>query len=287
MRRQTLMPESMPRRRLLRGVGASLVTGWAAPLSAQSQPLRLGLAPFLSATAMLALFRPVREHLERHLGRNVTSFSARDFRSLAQSAQRHEYDLALLPAHLARLATLDWGYMALAGTLGTSRVQLLVRKDSTLQKLSDLKGARLGALDPLSMVAAATFNWLRNQGLHNERDYRLLAQASVNSALYALEHGDVDVITVAASQLATLPKDTPRVDRVLGEVTDIVGPIYVARTDLPAAEVARLREALLAFAPDAAAPTTVANTALRAVGTAELGSLDAHAAEARRVLSRP
>ncbi len=282
---------AIPRRELLRHCGAlALAAGLGTPAAqAQAAPLRLGLPPFLSPTAVVALFRPLREHLERQLGRPVLALTARDFRSLAASTRAQEFDLVLLPAQLARLATLDWGWLALAGTLARTPVQLLVQADSPLRTLADIREGerptRLGALDALSMVSAAALATLRARGLADERQLQLVVQPSVNSALFALARGEVDVVALAQTQLATVPPSTPRNDRVLAELADIKGPIYVASPRVPEPEQRRLRDALLAFEPDPAAALSAANARLFVLSPADLASLDGAAAEARRILA--
>lgn len=258
---------------------AALATGLA---RAQPQPLRLGLAPYLSPAALLATFRPVSEHLQKALGQPVETYTARDFRALAAAVQAVEYDIALLPAHLARLAAADWRWQPLAGTIEATPVVVLVRAGGPVRDAPDLRGKAVGALDLMSLTSAVGARWLAEQGLP---ETTLAVMPSINSALFALERDDLAAVVAAATQLLSLPPGTPSGQRTLARIEQIPGPVYVARPGLDAATFARWRAALLALVPDPARPRTAANARLQALGLADLDSVEPYAAYLRRQLA--
>jgi len=246
--------------------------------------LRLGLAPFLSPAALLATFRPVREHLERALAQPVEAVTARDFVALAQAVQRGDYEIALLPAHMARLAVADWGWAPLARTVNAAEVQLLVRADGPVKAAAELRGRRLGMLDLHSLSAAVAVQWLRNQAPPLSDVVEIVTMPSVNSALFALARDEVHAVVATATQLMTLPEATPRNFRSLAVLSDIPGPWYVARFGIPAPTLARWRAALHSFVPDAARPVSASNSRLTPLAVADTEALEPYAAHLRRQL---
>lgn len=277
------MTHSLHRRALL-GAAAALVLP-AALVGAQTDgvPISLSLAPFLSPNALLVAFRPLREHLERTLRRPVEMVSARDFRSQAEAVRGGQHDAAMMPAHVARLAMLDWKCPLLAATVDSVRVQVLVRSDSPVRQATELRGQRIGMSDALSLTATAARQWLREQGLAGALE--IVTMSSMNSALHALERGEVAVVIGAETQLRALPPETPRSFRVLATAGEIPGPMFVAHPRLPEAQRGALRAALLSFVPDPAKPLTAANTTLHLPDAAVLARLDPLAAIARQVLA--
>lgn len=271
-------------RRTLLGAAAALALP-AVALGAQEDgtPLSISLAPFLSPNALLATFRPLREHLERTLRRPVEMVSARDFRSQASAVGSGQHDAAMLPAHVARLAMLDWKCLLLAATVDSVRVQVLVRRDSPVRHALELRGQRIGMSDALSLTATAGRQWLREQGLAGALE--IVTLPSLNSALHALDRGEVAVVIGAETQLRALPSETPRNFRVLTTAGEIAGPMYVAHPRLPEAQREALRAALLSFVPDPARPLTAANANLHLPDAALLARLDPLAAIARQVLA--
>lgn len=272
------------RRATLAGLAVLGLLPWARALRA-AEPVRVGLAPFLSPAALLATFRPLREHLVRALGEPVEMYTARDFPALAAALQRGEYDLAFVPAHLGRLAVEDWGWVPAAGTIGRTQVQVLVRAAGPVHRAADLRGRRVGMLDPLSLVAALGTQWLQSEGLGPPDGAERVTMPSINSALHALARDELAAVVAASTQLLNLPPGTPADHRVLARLTDIPGPVYLARPGLPAATLARWRAALLSFQPDPQRATTAANTRLTPLGAAELDPLAPYAAFARQMLA--
>lgn len=266
---------------------AALLAGAAAPFTtrafAAGAPLRIALAPFLSPTALLNAFRPLREHLERELDRPVEMVTEKDFRSLVEATRRLDHDIVQLPAHLARLAMTDWRYTQLAGTIELLDVLVLVRADGPVREPAALKGTRVGMLDPLSLTATVGRRWLQQQGLAGETE--VIALPSINSGLFALDRGEVAMIVAGRTQLIELPASTPRTERVLATIGDIPGPIYIARPGL--AEAERIRAAMGSFKPDPARAVTAANSPLRPLDPPRLAALDAFAAIARQALGPP
>ena len=268
---------------MIAALGAGAVA--LSPLRAAAAPLRVGLVPFMSPTVLLNAFRGVREHLERSLDRPVEMLTGKDFRSLVEATARDEYDLVLLPAHVARLAMVDWRYAPVAGTVDALNVQVLVKGNGPIRTAADLKGQSAGMLDALSLTASVGVKWLQDQGLAG--DVKVQPLPSINSAMFALERDEVAMVVAGVTQLAMLPASTPRNERVLATIRDIPGPIYVARPGLPADDLARLRAAMAAFKPDPAQPVTASNAVLRPVSAAELAALDPFVAIARKALAVP
>lgn len=270
------------RRRFCIAAGAALAL--ARSHAAEATPLRIALAPFLSPTALLATFRPLREHLQRRLARPVEMLTARDFRTLADDAHRGgEFEAVQLPAHLARLAMLDWRFEPVAAPTERVTVLVVVRGGGAVRAPSDLRGRSIGMLDPLSLTATVGRRWLEEQGLAGQ--VSVTALPSVNSGLYALMRDEVAALVAADTQLLTLPAGTPRGETVLARLADIPGPLFVASPRLPAAELAALREAMGSFEPDPARPSTAANSRFRPVEAARLAKLDPLVAIARQALA--
>lgn len=269
------------RRRLCIATAAALALPRA---RAAETPLRIALAPFLSPAALLATYRPLREHLEGRLARPVEMLTAKDFRTLADDARRDaEFHVVQFPAHLARLAMMDWRFEQVAAPTERVTVLVVVRDAGPVRAPNDLRGRDVGMLDALSLTATVGRRWLEEQGLAESA--RVSALPSVNSGLYALDRDEVAAFVAADTQLLTLPAGTPRGERVLARLTDIPGPLFVASPRLPAAELAALRDAMAAFEPDPARPATAANSHFRPVDAARLARLDPLVAIARRALA--
>jgi phosphonate transport system substrate-binding protein len=263
---------------------AALGAGSAA--RAQTPPdagLRIGLVPYLSARAMVSLYQPLRQHLERVLGRTVTLYSATDFTALAENARKGEYDLALLPPHIARIAVLDWGHHFVAHTGLASAVHLLVPRNAPTPKPQDLRGRRIAAIDRLSITTLVTQRWLQDNGLVPGRDVQIEFVRSTTTAVLAVERGEADAMVAATGMLRDLaenPDSTVRSTITLGEIPT---PVFVARPGLPAALVTQVRDALLSFSPESTRGG-LSQAPFRSGSVRDLDRVEPYAEQARRLL---
>ncbi len=242
------------RRALRRCVCAAAASIGMVGAPARSQELRpaltVGLPPFLSAGALLETVRPLREHLERSLGRPVAFYGARDFRTLYAAVQAGEYDLAVLPAHVAAVAIADWQFAPLVSMQDDTTLVVMVRKDGPLQQLAQLRGRRIGMLEPFSLTALIGRQWLRNLQLEPGRDVTVVTQPAVNSGVMALERGEIDALMLANFQVEAMYGASPGQLREIAQGPPMPAPLMVASPRLSAAEVAALRYALQAFKPE-------------------------------------
>lgn len=279
------------RRRLLATLPAALLAGAAgvAPrrVAAQAQPLRIGLAPYLSTRAMIGLYEPLRHHLEDRLQRPVTLFTAADFRALAENARAGEYALALLPAHITRIAVNDWGHTLVARSGLTSEVQLIARRGAEPRLPGDLRGRRIAAIDPLSIVSLVLQRWLAQQGLEVGRDVDIDYLRSIGSAAIAVQSGDAVALAGAIGQLR---------DLAIGDTSDLVqiatlqsipAPAFVAHASVGAADVAAWRRALTSFTPPPGADRALSRTPFVEGTLQDFDSVEPYAQQARRLLALP
>ncbi|MBA4342847.1 MAG: hypothetical protein C0423_11935 [Methylibium sp.] len=262
-----------PTRRQLCAASAALLSPAGLLAQTAAAPLSIGLAPFLTTSALLSAFRPLREHLARQMQQPVELYTARDFVEQLKQTRAGAYDISYLPSHLAGLAISDWGFQPLAGTLSRTPVLLLVRAQGGLRSTAELRGRKIGSLGQLSLSAAVGTLWLRQHQLQPGRDVQLLPQTSINSAMISLERGDVDAVLATRNQLDMLPSHGFGGHSAMAELGDIEAPIFVAQPRLAPERVARLREAMLAFVPDPSRAGTVGNTLLYRVDAAVLKRL--------------
>lgn len=274
---------SLRRRRGLAALAAWLALPGGVARAADG-PLRIGLAPYLSPAALLQAFRPIREHLEASLARPVEMVTAKDFAALIEATRRGDYDVALLPAHIASLAVADWQFVPLAAVNEPVTVEVYVRAAGPIHKPADLRGAKVGMLDALALTATVGRQWLQQQGL--AAAVSVIALPSINSAMISLDRGEVEAVVAGSSQLMALPAGTPRTERLLAAVTDIPGPVYVAHPRVAPGESARVRAALVAYRPDPSRPLAATNAVLQPVTAAQLARMEPYAAQARRVLAQ-
>jgi phosphonate transport system substrate-binding protein len=139
-------------------------------------PLVMGIFPRRSAKATLKFFTPFAKYLSEQLKRKVVLETTKDFQSFWENVAKGRYDIV----HYNQLHYIQshkqFGYDVIAKNeeFGKSTLAgaLVVRKDSGINKLSDLKGKKIvfggGKKAMVAYIAATAL--LRRAGL-NDRDY--------------------------------------------------------------------------------------------------------------------
>ena len=220
----------------------------AAHASPAAKPLIVGIVPNLSPRSMLSAYQPLREQLALFLARPVELFTAPDFKTFYLRSAGGEYDLALMPAHLARLAQIEAGLVPVAQFIPQQTGVALVAKQSRIRQASDLLGKRIALVDSLALVTLRAEDWLRAQGLVLGGNVPLAAHFTYhNAAVQAVINGNADAAIISSAPFATMPPEMRAAVRIVGTLGEMPTNVFMANPQLSKGEVAQLQRALLDF----------------------------------------
>jgi phosphonate transport system substrate-binding protein len=141
---------------LARGLLAATLAALAPSVHALVFAVNEGVTYRVPNEQIAARYAAIAADLSRLLKQPVTVEPVADYPSLRRGLAERSYDLAMVhPAHLSIVAIKRSGYRLVAVTKGYTeyRASFLVRADSPLRSLADLKGRRLGAPDEDSITA--------------------------------------------------------------------------------------------------------------------------------------
>lgn len=114
-------------------------------LQAAEKPLRFGVFPYKSPKEMMKLFMPIARQLEKEIGRPIHLSSAPNAEQYNQRAIAGEYDL-IWPCNTCYFQIHDQaGFEAVASGSPTFHGIVIVRKNSGITQLSQLKGKKIAA----------------------------------------------------------------------------------------------------------------------------------------------
>ena len=257
----------------------------AAPVAAQ-QALKVGLLPTLSPRALITQYQPLRDYLERELGRPVVLHTAPDFTTLHRETENGSYDLVLTAAHLARLAQLEGRLQPLASYRATNRPILVMAKARPVKTVAELRGRRLAIFDPMALVILHSLRWLEEQGLQAGRDFEVVDTPSHNSVAHAVATGEALLGVTAPAGMRGWPEELRDKLAIHAELPPVSALIWAAHPRL-GSEIPRLKALLLRFPESAEGRQFLAQTAyqgLREVSAEEMRALDPYAREVGRLL---
>jgi phosphonate transport system substrate-binding protein len=147
-----------------------------APASEAQDPLILGIFPRRSMQRTTALFTPLAVYLSRKLNRPVKLETSYDFASFWEKVKNNHYDIVHYNQYHYLLSHKKLGYQVIAMNeeFGSHTIAgaIVVRSDSVIQSLQDLKGKKIvfGG-DRLAMQAYISATYLLRQAGLKTGDY--------------------------------------------------------------------------------------------------------------------
>lgn len=267
-------------------------TAWSQPVSSQSgpsaAPLQIGVIPNLSARVLIEQNQPLRLYLERRLGRPVEIVLAPDFRTFHERTLAGAYDVAITPAHMARVAQLDARHVPLAAYAPNIDCIIATSRESPIATVGELRGKTVTFSNPLSLVALHGRQWLGENGLRHGVDYlenRVRADDSMASMLL---RGESAAALLSAGELLSIPQVQRDQLRVLVRFGSVRAFVILANPRLEDSRVQQLRSAFLEF-PNAEEfkrfSASTGFTGINPIAEADMRAFDPIVKETRRLLT--
>jgi phosphonate transport system substrate-binding protein len=228
--------------------GLLLGLPWMVAHAAGERPLTLGVVPYLTARAIVQLYRPLQERLERTLQRPVRLVTASDYITFLDKTAKREYDLVATSPAFGRMAQLETGYVPLVRPVHSLEVLLVTPKEGPLRDLDALRGQTIASTDLLATLTLAGQRALRERGLVPGRDVTLRSTNSHANSLAALERGDAVAAISSATALRQLSPSVVGAVRIVTVLSTTTPLLYLASPALAPAEVALVRRTMLEFA---------------------------------------
>ncbi len=221
------------------------------PAAANSQPKILlaineGGAANADATETILRFQELSRVVEKTLRLPVTIVAVRDRNSLLTALQRQAYALLLArPNDVPAQAIRDFGYQPVVTEKVPSQALFIVRKDSPLKSITDVKGKSIVTPDQYSQIWRIANAMLRDNriAMSGEKVRAMRDQAAIG---WSMENGffDVAVVNSVSATGRTWEKNG---GRVIARSPELPNMPLIASPELSAAQVAKLRAALVAL----------------------------------------
>ena len=232
-----------------------VLAGMRLSMADSGEPLRLGIFPRYNYTETLKGFTPLAEHLARALDRRVEIETASDFSTFWQAVAARRYDIVHFNQYHYIKAHRELRYEVIAhnreGGSDTIKGALLVRRDSGIERLADLKGKRIlfgGGRDAMQAYILTTY-LLRRAGL-KPGDYVELFAINPPNAVIATYQRHADAAGAGDRSLA-MPVVTEHInteEMKLLAVSEAVAHLpWAVKAELDPALRQRIRAALLAL----------------------------------------
>lgn len=209
--------------------------------------LGFGVFPSLSPRILVETYQPLAMALGESIGEPVYLETAPDFMSFHQRTLSGDYDLVLTAPHLAWLAWREGGYQPLLVYATPVKGVLIVRADSPLRRISDLRGKTIAMPDPLAIVGIRMEQILEKAGLRKDRDFKAIVSGSHTNAAVYVKEGQADAAVVGIQAFHQLPEELKRSVRAIAETPPIPGQVFLAHGQLDKARARAIAQSIETF----------------------------------------
>lgn len=189
---------------------------------AASEPLVMGVTPFMSPVALFERFSPLRDYLSDNLGREVVLETAKNPKKFLQKIGEHEYDLVFATPVIAFRALDDDHYHV--GVISEKKTQplLMVAAQSLIEYPEQLSTKKVALPPTTSVINLMAERWFISKGVKYDELPEFVNYNSHNAAYQAALSGDVDAAFVASFAVKQLRKKLP-ILRVIGSADYLPG----------------------------------------------------------------
>lgn len=226
---------------------AGLLTGQAIGADAKAPALTVGVVPFSNTRFLIEMHLPLIQHLRGEFGADVELVTAAGFGAFYAEAIKGGYDVAVMPAHFARLAQVEHGFVPLVRYSVDVAGLVVAAADGGITEAAHLAGKRVAVPDRLALALISVLAGLEKKGLLAGRDFTLVDTPTPVSAVLAIERGDAQAAITALAPFNQMSAEQRRNLRIVVDTGDFPSLVYVAHPRVSLAQREKLTKSLLRF----------------------------------------
>ena len=192
-------------------------TPFADEINSQEELIRMGVFPIVSGVALFKRFAPLKDHIEKELGREIKLETARDFPTFVRRTADKNYDIVITAPHFSVLAADSGDYQIVARPKRNLVSLIVVAKSSKLTTLSQLAGKKIATPPVPALTTRSGKRYLAQEGLKQKQIPTYVPFKSHNAAYQSVLIKDTDAAIVSINAVnKALDKGIPL--RIIGKV---------------------------------------------------------------------
>jgi phosphonate transport system substrate-binding protein len=154
-----------------------------------------------------------------------------------------------------------------------------------------LRGRTLALANPQSLISLRGLQWLADQGLQRERDFKTLKTPTDDSVGNVVVRGDAVAALCSGGEYRAIPEAIRSQLQVVSTFAEVPGFIVLASPRLPPAQTRSLQDQLLRFAAGSdegrAFFASTGFSGMREIAPGLMESMDPYLAATRQVMAAP
>jgi len=168
----------------------------------EKDTLVMGFVPLIDGDKLVDSVKPLSEILTKAIGKKVEVFTATNYVGVVEAMGSSKVDFGIIPPFAYILANKESGAQVILKALNKHnksfyRSEFVVRKESKINSLEDLKGKRVAFVDPSSSSGYLYPGaYLKKNGIDIEKDIQIVYSGGHDKSIQLLLNGDVDLIAI-------------------------------------------------------------------------------------------
>lgn len=214
--------------------------------------LIVGVHPYLNSKKMFTSYRPILDYLETKLGVQLILETSKDYLDYERKLYAGHFDLSL-PNPYQTLLSFNYGYRAIARMKPDEvfRGIIVVRKDTHIETIVDLKGQKVSFPAPTALAATMMpLAFLAEQGLDIHNDIEKKFVGSQYSSIMNVYSKDTIAGATWPPPWESWKKENPHKAKELTvkwETKHLINNGFVVKQELHGELVKKLQRSLLAM----------------------------------------
>ncbi len=226
----------------------------AIPFTSFAAELKFGLLPRLTEKEMIEGFTPLAKYLEKELGVKVTLVVPKDFETWTKDAKAGAYDIAYTNPYqyvIVKKAVKDAVPYVIASEPEIGKElfgTIIVKKDSPIKSIAELKGKTIAATDAGSAGAYLVQMLMLQKAKLKKEDVKIIFEKKRDPVADAVLAGKADAGFVRDDDVEKLKAGADKF-RKLGKSDSIPNWVILTAKKMDPAITAKLKTALTKLKP--------------------------------------
>ena len=200
-----------------------------------------------------------------------------------------DYDVVVTAANLARVAQLDRGLVPLLSYAPDIKGLIVFDRSRPIKSVSELVGQTLALSNPQSLVTLRGMQWLADNGLKRDSDFKTINTPTDDSVGSVVVRGDAIAAMLSGGEYRMIPEAIRAELQILVTFAEVAGFVMLASPKLPSVEARAVKEHLLRFAASSGEGQTFFSstgfTSIREPVSGLMESMDPYVEKTRQMMS--
>jgi len=222
------------------------ITAQASPPVPGSQYV-MGVFPHLPPRQLEKVFSPMASDLGKAIDQRIVLRTNTTFERFSQSLDTQIFDIAFVqPFDYVRIAD-KYGYRPLAARSEGLAAILVVKEDSPLNKLQDLRGMKIALPPAVAAVSYLIHDLLQKNGLDPDRDVTLSHHRSHMSCMQQVLIREADACGTAAPPFRFFQHRMKVEMKVVATSREIPHALFVIHPRVPDLKMQAIRQRIISW----------------------------------------